>query len=68
MDAAPFVIANLDAQIHAFRGVLDVMRQALDRLDAERRAEVEQASAVLRKARAGASLPLADITRRKAAP
>ena len=65
MDAAPFVIANLDAQIGAFRNVLDTMRAALERLDAEQRDEVEQASAVLRKARAGAQLPLEDITRRK---
>jgi BMFP domain-containing protein YqiC len=66
MDAAPFVVDNLDAQIRAFRNVLDVMRQALDQLDVEQREEVEQASAVLRKARAGVSLPLEDITRRKA--
>jgi hypothetical protein len=68
MDAAPFVIDNLNAQIDAFRNVLDVMRQALDRLDAGQRDQVEQASAVLRKARAGASLPLEDITRGKATP
>ena len=68
MDAAPFVIDNLNAQIHAFRNVLDVMRQALDRLDADQRDQVEQASAILRKARAGASLPLEDIMRGKATP
>ena len=68
MDAAPFVIANLDAQIAAFRTVLDNMRTALDRLDAEERDQVEQASAVLRKARAGVRLPLEDITRRKETP
>jgi integrase len=67
MDAATFVVDNLDAQIRAFRNVLDVMRQALDRLDTDQRDQVEQASAVLRKARAGAQLPLEDITRRKAA-
>ena len=66
MDAAPFVIDNLDAQIGAFRKVLDVMRAALEQLDAKRRSQVEEASAVLRKARAGARLPLEDITRRKA--
>lgn len=68
MNAAPFVIANLDAQIGAFRTVLDTMRAALERLDAEQRDQVEQASAILRKARAGARLPLADITRRKETP
>ena len=64
MDAAPFVIANLDAQIGAFRSVLGTMRTGLERLDAEQRDQVEQASAVLRKVRAGARLPLEDITRR----
>jgi len=68
LDAAPFVIANLDAQIDAFRTVLGTMRVALDRLDAEQRDQVEQASAILRKARAGARLPLEDITRRKETP
>jgi hypothetical protein len=67
MDAATFVVDNLDAQIRAFRNVLDVMRQALGRLDTDQRDQVEQASAMLRKARAGAQLPLEDITRRKAA-
>ena len=65
MDAAPFVVDNLQAQIDAFRNMLDVMRESLNRLDAERRDEVEQASSVLRKARAGATLPLQDITRRR---
>ena len=68
MDTAPFVIDNLNAQIEAFRNVLDTMRAALDRLDAEQRDQVEKASAVLRKARAGARLPLEDITRRKETP
>ena len=65
MNAAPFVIDNLNAQIDAFRNVLTIMRRALDRLDAQQRDQVEQASAVLRKARAGARLPLEDISRRK---
>ena len=65
MNAAPFVIDNLNAQIDAFRNLLTIMRRALDRLDAQQRDQVEQASAVLRKARAGARLPLEDISRRK---
>lgn len=65
MKAAPFVIDNLSAQIDAFRNVLTIMRRALDRLDAQQRDQVEQASAVLRKARAGARLPLEEISRRK---
>jgi hypothetical protein len=51
IDAAPFVIDNRNAQIDAFRNVLDVMRRALQQLDGEHREQVEQASAVLRKAR-----------------
>ena len=66
MDAAPFVVDNLNAQIHAFRNVLNVMREMLNRLDVEQREDVEQASAVLRKARAAPRLPLEDITRRRA--
>jgi hypothetical protein len=68
MDAAPFVIDNLSAQIDAFRNVLTIMRTALDQLDAQHRDQVEEAAAVLRKARAGARLPLEDITRRKESP
>ncbi len=45
MDAASFVTDNLNAQIDAFRNVLDTMRRALDQLDAELRDQVEQASA-----------------------
>jgi hypothetical protein len=47
MDAAPFVVDNLQAQIDASRNVLNVMRSALDRLNAHEREEVEHASAVL---------------------
>ena len=68
MNTAPFVIDNLDAQIGAFRNVVDIMRAALQRLDCEQRNAVEQASAVLRKARAGTRLPLVDITRQKETP
>jgi integrase len=68
MDAAPFVVDNLNAQIDAFRNVLDVMRKALELLDADDRQQVEQASMVLRKARAGVRLPLEDITLRKGTP
>jgi hypothetical protein len=68
MDAAPFVIDNLSAQIDAFRNVLTIMRTALDQLDAQHRDQVEEAAAVLRKARAGARPPLEDITRRKESP
>jgi hypothetical protein len=68
MDAASFVIDNLTAQIDAFKHVLRTMRDALARLDVGERDQVEQASAVLRKARAGAVLPLEDISHRKEHP
>jgi integrase len=68
MDTAPFVVDNLTAQISAFQHVLATMRSTLDRLGADERDRVEQASAVLRKVRAGANLPLEDISRRKEHP
>jgi hypothetical protein len=58
INAAPFVIDNLTAQIDSFNRVLTVMRERLDTLDPDEREHVEQAAAVLRRARAGATLPL----------
>ena len=68
MDVAPFVVDNVEAQIDAFRKILEVMRDVLERLDSQERDEMERASKVLRRARAGARLPLEDITRRKETP
>lgn len=51
MEAAPFVVRNLADQIDAFKEVADTMRQRLDEMPADRRAEVEEASRTLRKAR-----------------
>ncbi|MER5860531.1 hypothetical protein ABT131_33795 [Streptomyces sp900105245] len=53
MDAAEFVITALTAQITAFEQVTDRMRRSLALLPAAERAEIEEASAVLRRARAG---------------
>ncbi|MGH3858866.1 tyrosine-type recombinase/integrase [Actinokineospora sp.] len=58
MDAAGYVIANLTAQIDAFTAVVDRMRDKLADLPAAERAEVEDASKLLRRARAGRQLPL----------
>jgi hypothetical protein len=52
------VIANLTAQIDAFTAVVDRMRDKLADLPDEERAEVEDASKLLRRARAGRQLPL----------
>jgi hypothetical protein len=63
MNAASFVVDNLNAQIDAFAQVLKIMRNRLDSLDAAERDRVEDAAAALRKLRAGAALPLTVITR-----
>jgi hypothetical protein len=61
LNSAPFVIDNLTAQIAAFERVLTTMREHLDQLDPDERMRVEDAAAALRKARAGAALPLTVI-------
>jgi hypothetical protein len=52
------VTANLAAQIDAFTAVSDSMRNRLSELGSDERAEVEQASRLLRRVRAGRRLPL----------
>jgi hypothetical protein len=64
MDAADYVLASLTAQISAFTAVAEAMRRKLSELDPAQRAEVEEASRILRRARGGRTLPLADITSR----
>lgn len=62
MDAADYVIANLTGEIDAFTAVADQMRHRLDELPADQRAEVEDASKILRRARAGRQLPVVAVT------
>jgi integrase len=62
--AAGYVLANLAAEIGAFTAVADTMRRRLSQLDPGQRAEVEEASRILRRARAARTLPLTDITSR----
>ncbi|MEV7691359.1 tyrosine-type recombinase/integrase [Streptomyces bungoensis] len=62
MDAAEFVITALTAQITAFEQVTDRMRRSLALLPAAERAEIEEASAVLRRARAGSAHSLLPLT------
>jgi integrase len=66
MDAADYVLASLTAEIDAFAGVAGTMRRRLSELDPAQRAEVEEASQVLRRARAARTLPITDITSRGA--
>lgn len=58
MGAADYVIANLGAEIDAFARVAERMRRRLGELEPDERAEVEEASRILRRARAGRRLPL----------
>ena len=53
MDADEFVVRNLADQADAFAGVAVVMRDKLQALPDTERAEVEEASILLRKVRAG---------------
>jgi integrase len=62
--AADYVLANLTAEIDAFAAVAGTMRHRLSGLDPAQRAEVEEASRILRRARAARTLPLTDITSR----
>jgi integrase len=62
--AASYVLASLTAEIDAFTAVADTMRRRLSELDPAQRAEVEEASRILRRARAARTLPLTDITSR----
>ena len=56
--AADYVQANLTAEIDAFTRVAEQMQHRLADLGSDERAEVEQASRLLRRARAGRRLPL----------
>ena len=64
MDAAGYVLASLAAEIDAFAAAAEAMRRKLSQLDPAQRAEVDEASRILRRARAARTLPLTDITSR----
>ena len=59
-----YVQASLTAEIDAFAAAAETMRRKLSELDPAQRAEVEEASRILRRARAARPLPLTDITSR----
>jgi integrase len=58
--AAEYVLDNLTAEIAAFTRVADQMRRRLAELTPAEREEVEQASKLLRRARAARQLPIID--------
>ena len=58
IDAAAYVISNLAAEVDAFSKVAARMRRRLQRLDAAERSEVEEASRILRRARAARRIPV----------
>lgn len=65
MGAAEFVTRNLTEQITAYRDVITTMRKKMAELPADERAEIEEASATMRKARASNGrtlLPLSVVT------
>jgi hypothetical protein len=62
MGAADYVIANMSTEIDAFTRVVDTMRRRLAELDPEQRAEVEESSRILRRARAARRIPLIATT------
>ncbi|UJW32445.1 site-specific integrase [Saccharothrix sp. AJ9571] len=66
MGAAEFVIRNLTEQIDAYGEVITKMRTKLAELPADERAEIEDASAIMRRARAGSGhlkLPITPVRR-----
>lgn len=62
MGAAEFVTTALTAQISAYEQVIDRMHRHLRALPASERSQIEEASTVLRKARAGDTHTLLPLT------
>jgi phosphoserine phosphatase len=58
---ADYVKANLVAQIDAFAQVAETMRLRLASLASDERAEVEEASRLLRRARAARHIPVVAV-------
>lgn len=62
MDAAEYVVRNLSEQVDAYAEVAATMRQRLADLPADERAEIEEASAIMRRARATTTHRLLPLT------
>jgi hypothetical protein len=56
------VIANMSAEIDAFTRTAEQMRRRLAELDPDERAEVEESSRILRRARAARRIPVIATT------
>jgi integrase len=68
MDAEEWVVRNMAEQVAAFKGVGDRMKEQLAQLSPADRAEIEEASRILRKSRAAngrTALPVTVISRRE---
>lgn len=66
--AADYVLKNLSAEIDAFTRVAEQMRERLAELSPAERDEVEQASKLLRRARAARQLPVIEVLSRHGTP
>jgi hypothetical protein len=55
--AAPYTIAGIEGEIADYGKVIDAMKAQMDAMPAAERREVEEASKVLRRLRAGATAP-----------
>lgn len=62
MGAADYVIANMSSEIDAFNRVVDTMRGRLSELEPEQRAEIDDASRILRRARAARRIPIIPVS------
>jgi len=62
MGAADYVIANMSSEIDAFNRVVDTMRRRLTELEPEQRAEIDDASRILRRARAARRIPIIPVS------
>ncbi|EFG79831.1 site-specific recombinase, phage integrase family [Mycobacterium parascrofulaceum ATCC BAA-614] len=62
MEAADYVIANMSSEIDAFTRVVDTLRRRLSELDPEQRAEIDDASRILRRARAARRIPITAVS------
>lgn len=62
MEAADYVITNMSSEIDAFNRVVDTMRRRLSELDCAQRAEIDDASPILRRARAARRILITPVS------
>ena len=56
------MIANMSAEINAFARITEQMRRRLAALDPDERADIEESSRILRRARAARRIPVIATT------